>query len=378
MKIAVVSSGLGHVARGIEAWADSLAVELNRRGVDAALFKGGGKAVRQFERVIPCIRRGSLPAQSIRIFTRHFFWRWGLGSTYGIEQATFAFNLMPVLAKEKFQIVHTQDPWLALFLERGRRAHGAKVILAHGTEEAFKFLLNFEHVQELTPHYLEEDRCQGLPESKRWFAIPNFVDCRKFKPGDSQDARRRLNIPADKFVILDVATVKASHKRIDYLIEEAAILKDKYPRIFLLVAGATTEETPKLERLARERLGGDARFLLDKLSDEMPDVYCAADVFAHGALFEMMPIAVLESLSSGLPVIANKNPVFDWIVGPGGRTIDMVKKGSLAAAIEQYLKAPEICTRESAAARAQTLANFEASKVTDRIVAMYKEVLKNE
>ena len=84
MKTAVVSSGLGHVARGIEAWADSLAAELNRRGVDAALFKGGGKAVRDFERVIPCIRRGSIPAQCIRIFTRHFFWRWGLGSTYGI------------------------------------------------------------------------------------------------------------------------------------------------------------------------------------------------------------------------------------------------------------------------------------------------------
>ena len=84
MKIAVVSSGLGHVARGIEAWADSLAVELNRRGADATLFKGDGKAVRQFERAIPCIRRGSVLAQRIRIFTRHFFWRWGLGSTYGI------------------------------------------------------------------------------------------------------------------------------------------------------------------------------------------------------------------------------------------------------------------------------------------------------
>jgi hypothetical protein len=41
LKIAVVSSGLGHVARGIETWADDLAAALYKRGVDVTLFKGG-------------------------------------------------------------------------------------------------------------------------------------------------------------------------------------------------------------------------------------------------------------------------------------------------------------------------------------------------
>jgi glycosyltransferase involved in cell wall biosynthesis len=377
MKIAVLSSGLGCIARGIETWADSLAVEFYKRGENVTLFKGGGRATRKFERIIPCIRRDSAAARRLSFITRRFFWRWGMGSTYGIEQVTFAFNVMPILSREKFQIIHTQDPHLALFLERRKASHGAKVIFTHGTEENFEFLFKFEHVQELVPYYLDEDRRRGLPADRRWFSIPNFVDCGNFKPGDSRAARRRLDIPDDKFVILDVAAVKSAHKRIDYIIRETASLKKRYPKVFLLVAGAVTEESLELERLGRQLLGINARFLLDKPLEEMPDIYRAADIFAHGALFEMMSIAILESLASGVPVIANKNPVFDWIIGDGGRTTDINRSGNLAAAIEEYLKDPEKLAQISSAAREQAFAKFETSMVADRIIEMYKEVLVN-
>jgi hypothetical protein len=41
MKIAIASSGLGHVTRGIETWADDLGTALHRCGVNVTLFKGG-------------------------------------------------------------------------------------------------------------------------------------------------------------------------------------------------------------------------------------------------------------------------------------------------------------------------------------------------
>jgi len=377
MKIAVVSSGLGHVSRGAEVWAESLAIELNKRGIDVTLFKGGGKEDRPFERKVPCLRRDSMLSRWASLMTRHFFWRWGLGSPYGLEQVTFALNLIPILLRQKFQIVHTQDPWIALMIERKMKSSGVKVILAHGTEEDFSFLLNFQYVQELTQHYLDIDRRRGLPKGKKWFAISNFVDCEKFKPGDVAVARRRLNIPDDKFVILDVAAIKAVHKRIDYLIDETAILKKEYPQIFFLVAGAVTNDTARLEQLGRSRLGADMLFLKNIPSDEMPYVYQAADLFTHGAFYEMMPIAILESLSSGLPVIANKNTVFDWIIGDGGQTTDVHDKGALSSAIEEYITNRKLYSEKSSSARAQALANFEASKIVEQIIAMYKEVLKD-
>ena len=49
----------------------------------------------------------------------------------------------------------------------------------------------------------------------------------------------------------------------------------------------------------------------------MPDLYRSLDVFVLASVFEMMPIAILEALASGLPVIANRIPQLQWMVGGG-------------------------------------------------------------
>ena len=56
-KIAVASSGLGHVTRGIEAWASDLAAALAVRGDDVTLYKGGGRPEASYEQVLPCWQR---------------------------------------------------------------------------------------------------------------------------------------------------------------------------------------------------------------------------------------------------------------------------------------------------------------------------------
>jgi glycosyltransferase involved in cell wall biosynthesis len=50
----------------------------------------------------------------------------------------------------------------------------------------------------------------------------------------------------------------------------------------------------------------------------MPDLYRCMDVFVLTSLFEMMPIALLEALASGLPCLVNRHPVLEWMVGTGG------------------------------------------------------------
>lgn len=52
-KVAVVSSGVHHVKRGIETWAIDLSAALIERGVYARLFIGSGPATAPHEVVIP-------------------------------------------------------------------------------------------------------------------------------------------------------------------------------------------------------------------------------------------------------------------------------------------------------------------------------------
>ncbi len=222
----------------------------------------------------------------------------------------------------------------------------------------------------------------GGKRGRVWKAIPNFVDCDVFKreagsgkreecvgvrgcgsigveegPNGAemrlsrQELREKMGIPADAFVVGCVAAVKKDHKRIDYLIREVAVLSgipslpggegqgegylsgaDQHPHpsplpsrerelgrgLFLLLAGARTAETHELIALAEELIPGRYKILLDCPRDRMPDLYRAMDVFVLPSLFEMMPIALLEALASGVPCVVNHHPVLEWMVGSGG------------------------------------------------------------
>src|SRR5579859_602972 len=142
VKVAVASAFLGHVLRGVESWAQDLAAELHRRGMDVTLFQGGGPSTAPYARHIPCPDHTDPFWKHVTRFTRHGLWRYGLGSPLHLQQVVFGRRVARELHRGHFDIVHMQDPGTALVLERARRAgrHSAKVILANGTEEPFEFL----------------------------------------------------------------------------------------------------------------------------------------------------------------------------------------------------------------------------------------------
>ena len=376
MKIAIASSGLEHVKRGIEAWADDLALALSEEGVDVTLFKGSGVRKRPYEVVLPCLRRGSAGAKALSYVSRHYLWRLGLASEYGVEQVTFALSLLNRL--RGFDILHTQDPQLAWVIEKARRFGGlkTKVILAHGTEEPLEYLNRFEWVQELAPVYLEKDREKGI--TKPWFAIPNFVDTQRFYPDKRLSARGELGIPEGTFVVLMVCAIKRVHKRVDWAIQEFRNFLDRMPHLKtqLLIAGAREDDTSYLMEVGRCLLGPKVEFLINYPREKIPELYRAADVMLHAAFHEMMPIALLEALASGLPIIANHATIFQWIMGEAGDLVDASKEGEGCAALLKYLN-ENYRQEKSRLARERAVNNFSDEVVVSQICRMYEEVMNH-
>src|SRR5439155_20182003 len=106
--------GLGHVTRGIEVWAASLARALHSRGCAVTLCKGAGQPDAPFEKVFPCWQRDEARTRRlVRLLPARLFWRLGLASTYGVEQMTFALGLIRFLRRGRIDILHVQDPPLA-------------------------------------------------------------------------------------------------------------------------------------------------------------------------------------------------------------------------------------------------------------------------
>jgi glycosyltransferase involved in cell wall biosynthesis len=345
--------------------------------MDVTLFQGGGPPDAPYARYVPCPDHTDRFWKHVTRFTRHGLWRYGLGSPLHLQQVVFGRRVARQLRQDRFDIVHTQDAGTALILERARRAghHHAKVILANGTEEPFEFLNQFEHVQELAPYYLDLDRKRGLAPDRKWFAIPNFVNTDVYVPGDKAKARQKFGIPQDRFVVFDAAALKLTHKRLDWLAREVAIARQTHPEFMFVVAGATTPETPQVEQAIRQHLGEDARIFKDMPRQDMPDLYRAADVFAHAALTEMFAIVLLEAGASGLPLRGHKFPVIEWVISAGGACVDMEAPGALAQSIVESQKDPALRAQRGSNARHLVTERFDRVRVVDQIIEMYQAVL---
>lgn len=420
MKIAIASSGLGHVARGIETWALDTAQALAERAVNVTLFAGadGGKGVRvqgsgEPERpdapaeghglhvvVLNCLKRNTPKAQRLAARFPGCAWRWGLKSDYGWEQFSFWWKLWPHLRKEGFDILHVQDPMLAYWCRKFRKMGllRTKEILAHGTEEPGGFIRQFEYVQHLAPWHLEQlkedgrkkarktqegegqSEAGGVASRSRGFVIPNFVDTEIFRPArDAQERaeyRNRLGIPKDAFAAVAVGALKRDHKRVDWLIREFADFARKTKdEVRLLQVGASTADTPALVAEAREKAGDRIVVLTDLPHDRMPELLAAADVFVHGALFEMMPIAFLEAAASGLPIVSHGHPVMQWMAGEGRVDVDMTKSGTLAGALDELIANPGKRAELGQKARERAIRMFTKRIVVNQGIAMYEAVM---
>ena len=378
MKIAIASSGLGHVRRGIESWANDLGLALHRSGADVTLFQGAPSGTEPWRRVMACCRRDERPVARIRAVTRHLSgWRYGCGSEYDVEQTTFAFSLWRQIRKD-YDILHVQDPTLALHLDRLHRKGWSRprVILAHGTEEEDSFLQKFSYLQHLAPCYQEAWQSRK-PPGQLSFAVPNFVDTGIFQPGDRTRARSLWNLPENALIILSVAALKKTHKRCDYLIGEFADFQKRYDGLaMLLMAGGRDKETPEVVELGKT-LGSSLRMLESVEREKLSSLYQAADIFAIASLHEMMPIAVLEALASKLPVTCNRTPTLEWMAGRGGAPEDISAPGGL---VRQWTRLADLKVRAamSAEARSQAETTFSEPVVLKRVQDMYQSVMASE
>jgi 1,2-diacylglycerol 3-alpha-glucosyltransferase len=381
MRIAIASSGLGHVARGVESWAADLGRALYERGCSVILCKGGGTADSSYERVLPCLQRLTIKTQRLARWTRRGFWRFGLGSAYELEQATFTWHLLKLLRREEIDVLHVQDPCVALFVQRARRLGWVKcrTILGHGTEESLQFLRRITYLQHLSPFHLEEARKAGVWKPY-WTVIPNFIDTDVFRPGRNDSLRDELGIPRDALIVMAAAAIKRHHKRIDYILEEFAQFRSMAPHLpaWLVIAGAREPDTDELVAHAEQLLGDHARILVGLPRERMPELYRSADIFVLASLMEMMPIALLEAMASGLPCLVHQHPILEWITGAGGAPTDMSQPASLARGLVALLENAPHRYELGALARQHSVDNFSRARVVDQIVTYYECALKHD
>ena len=374
LRVAIGCSGLGHVHRGIEAWAAETAAALHRRGMIVSLF--GGAPGPELSKPLPCVRRGGAVARGVARALRHLGgWRYGLGSAYDVEQATFAF-LLWLQVRREYDILHVQDPTIAKILDYLHRwgLSRPRVILANGTGETVQTLSRLSVIQELSPDAAGRWATRDGRRHPAVFCVPNFINLRTFSAGDREVARRRIDLPTNALIVMSCAAIGRYHKRIDYLLREFAVFAEGYAgAAFLVIAGSRQPDTDAVIALGRELLGERVLFLVDLPRTEMPQLYRAVDLFVLSSLLETFGIVLLEAMATGLPVICNDTPTFRHIVGPAGLFADISKANSLKRAFAA-MALPGVRGPLAKAAREHVEANFSERVVVDQLLEMYSRV----
>lgn len=135
-------------------------------------------------------------------------------------------------------------------------------------------------------------------------------------------------------------------------------------------------DRPAVETAIAEHGLGDRIELLGE-RDDVPAQLAASDVFVLSSLSEGMPIAVLEAMGAGLPVVASAvGGVPELVVD--GETGTLVPAGDVAAladALQRVLADSDLRAQYGAAARARALERFDVAAFRDAHIAVYRQAL---
>lgn len=367
-RVAIVCSGLGHVRRGNETWAHSVAEALHAAGWPVTLFGGAPLETECPYVPISCWRRES------------FLSRLGVSwhNRYVVEQLSFAANLRRHLARDPHPLIHAADPSLGQRLQRWGRNLKAQVVYKDGLLLGPDWCRQFDAVQVLAPAYLEAGREANLDVSQ-WFVVPHLVDTNRFQPSQDRHAVRRQlfgdNVSAEAAIVLAVGDLSPkSNKRLDWIAREMGRLAEKERPYVLFIGQASDADERSFRELAGRHLGARVIIRTNVSPVEMPAYYQAADIFAHAAQREPFGIVFLEAMASGLPVLAHHYEVTRWIIGDGGLTFDMGAEGELAGRIQGWLHQPE--ERNLAAQRAwrRATGHFAPEKIVPLYEQMYRQL----
>ncbi len=189
---------------------------------------------------------------------------------------------------------------------------------------------------------------------------------------DRDAVRAELGIGLDEIVVGTVANFRPQ-KDYPNLLQAARLLADREVPVRFVAVGQGPQEVET--RQLRDDLGLAERVILTGFRDDAVRVMGACNVFTLASQWEGLPVALMEALALGLPVVATN------VGGVGEEMYDGVDAllvpprdpVALADGIERVVVDPLLRERLSAAASSRA-GDFDVRRAVDRIEAVYRRL----
>ncbi len=213
--------------------------------------------------------------------------------------------------------------------------------------------------------------------SEKISVISNRVDVSRYGRDHRRDAFRAALGFGDAEHLMTVVAILKTQKGHAVLLEALAKIAAGYPHLHVLIAGDGELRADLEERTRELRLESQVHFLGTR--KDIPDLLAASDSFVLPSLWEGMPMALIEAMASGLPVVATDVSGTREVMIPGetGLMVPPNDPDQLARAIEEILANPARARAMGAAGRRRVEASFSAQSQVNEYLALFERNRSN-
>ena len=290
------------------------------------------------------------------------------------------------LRRVRADVVHAHLPLSGAVARLAGRAAGVPVVYTeHNVVEPYHPLTRLasratwalqDRVLAVSPDVARSARRHGgrrVPVQ----VVTNGIDTDRFdrQRVDGGACRRALGVPPGALVVGAVAGFRRQ-KRLDVWLEAARRVRAEVPGAHFVLVG-DGELRPDVERAVAEHgLGGAVRLV--GVQDDVRPYLAAMDVFMVSSEYEGLPLAPLEAMSMGVPVVATDVAGVRGVVRPGevGALVPFGGGAAgLASAVVGLARDPARRERQGRAARALAVGSYGLERMQRELEAVYLDVV---
>lgn len=237
-------------------------------------------------------------------------------SPFSVKNIRAYKQLKNIMKSENFDIVHCHSPMGGVLARLAAKAVGIKTVIytVHGFHfydgaplqnwliyyNVEKYLSKFTDLI-ITINDEDFNNAKGF-NAKKVIKIPGIgVDTSKFNNINRNKKREELRIPDGTVVLLTIGEM-IKRKNHETILRSLVELKNQ--NYILLLCGKGKLENYLKELSSKLGISDRVRFL--GYRNDIPEICVASDIFVFPSYQEGLPVAVIEAMAAGLPVIASK------------------------------------------------------------------------
>ncbi len=179
--------------------------------------------------------------------------------------------------------------------------------------------------------------------------------------------------PADAVIACTVARLTPQKGLFDLLDAVPAVLS-RFPQTRFVIVGDGELREPLTKRIAAAGLQSQVRLAGSRPLDEVATWLGATDLFVLSSRYEGLPLALMEAMAAGCPVVAtNVGGVGEVVADESvGYLVPPADPPRLAEAINRIVGDPQMRRAMASAARARVLGSFTVDACYERTTLIYR------